>query len=242
MQGEQPSSLTPYAHFPRFPWQSFRPCSSSEASPGPCQHGCALYEVAQEKQAGAGASFWLGEAQCCGYRVLYPEGSIGSLQLPNPLVKHRGVKQERGRHIPLLSSPSMNSSIDCDWVISMGRWYPMWMEVTAASQKKGNSELAPPRKRGEQSPDPAWTYFVFCNGQAPSPRSPGCSSRWAGNPEKPCKCSANGGDATQDQSVRSQKPPMTNEMCKEKSRPRHKTESLLLPISLHWNKHKIHFC
>lgn len=162
-------------------------------------------------------------------------GSMGPSLLPNPLVKHCGIKWEGGEHIPLLSLPSMNSSIDCHWVISMGRWYPVWMQVTTASQKKGNGELAPLRRRGKKSPDPAWTYFVFWKGWALSPRFTGWSDRQEINHEKPSQCSTNGGweDTGEHQMSLShhKKHPQQTNMQKKKSKPRTKERGFRSPFS-----------
>lgn len=59
------------------------------------------------------------------------------------------------------------------------------MEVTAVRQKKENGELAPPGKRGEKPPDPAWTRFVFWDGRALAPRFADCSDGQGTNLENP---------------------------------------------------------
>lgn len=175
-------------------------------------------------------------------------GSSGLLT--NSPVKHRGIKRDGGERILLLSLPSMNSSIDCHWVISMGRWCPVWMQVTAASQKKGNGELAPPRRRGEKSPDPAWTYFVFWKGRALSPRFTGCSDRQEIKPWETfpvlSKWRLGGHRRASNGSVNSQNnPPTTNEYVpswKKKKEVKNKTERFLLSVFLCLNRHVIYSC
>lgn len=120
------------------------------------------------------------------------------------------------------------------------------MQVTAVSLKKGNRELAPLGRRGEKSPDPAWTYFVFWKGQALSPRFTGFSDRQEINHEKPSQCSANGGwgDTGEHQMSlsRCKKHPQLMNMEKKKIKPTNKPEMFPLSIFLCLNKHVIHFC
>lgn len=121
------------------------------------------------------------------------------------------------------------------------------MQVTAVSQKKGNGELAPLGRRGEKSPDPAWTYFVFWKGKALYPRFTGFSDRQEINHEKPPQCSANGGwgDTGENQMSLSRckkHPQLMNMQKKNKIKPTNKTERLPLFIFLCLNKHGIHFC
>jgi len=103
------------------------------------------------------------------------------------------------------------------------------MEVTAVRQKKENGELAPPGKRGEKPPDPAWTRFVFWDGRALALLAALMGrEQILRTPRTHCQPR----NVEWDGSVPPQKSPAINETRRKKIQLRYKTEKDWVPISL----------